>query len=483
MLLLYAMRLLIFVKVVVNIVSFSFISAIVKEIVFEMYSLFRNRLGFIVLGCSKDYLYTCLLTATLDLILKTTHTAIVGVSNDGYNHRQSFNLQRNISNINEHLKSTNQFLDSSETSHKPFCAKVAPTTIIFLLIVPKAIVIFMYPFCFISQKRNYKIIFFVSAYTIAILMIGSLINIYVVYVGMVLTGVGSAFIALTVLISVSSYGGKVALSGIGIGSGAGQLTSSMIYVVLRTVIPIQVIIYMNLIWPLLMVLTFTVILKPVYPESTQEDASLLQEDNGYELSNVTRHRKETNPSSNDKLDIVKKMNFKQMLSFSANNLSTILPSFFDNIYEPIVCGLFELIYLKSAPFDRTTQFSMLNFALTLGTAISNCCVELFVIKKLWLLTLLQTANMFVIVLHASGLIDLHNYWIIFALILIKGLLTGSLYVNQFVKVESIFDNLTDKSHATSFIQISMFSGKVIGCICAIFIRNFLCSLSRTIKKG
>ncbi|XP_035230530.1 battenin-like [Stegodyphus dumicola] len=100
-------------------------------------------------------------------------------------------------------------------------------------------------------------------------------------------------------------------------------------------------------------------------------------------------------------------------------------------------GLFELLYFPNAEkwLNQKEQYRWYQVDYQIGVLISRSSVNLFQVKRLWILPILQIFNMIILLLQIYFSF-IPSIWIVLALIFYEGLLGGCAYVNTFYRISS-----------------------------------------------
>ncbi|KAH8035008.1 hypothetical protein HPB51_003849 [Rhipicephalus microplus] len=96
-------------------------------------------------------------------------------------------------------------------------------------------------------------------------------------------------------------------------------------------------------------------------------------------------------------------------------------------------GLLELIVFRNITLTHKEQYRWLQVMYQVGVLISRSSVNIVQIRKLWLLPILQFANVAFIFSEAYSLY-LPSFWIVVVVVLYEGLLGGAAYVNTFYRI-------------------------------------------------
>ena len=134
----------------------------------------------------------------------------------------------------------------------------------------------------------------------------------------------------------------------------------------------------------------------------------------------------------------------------------------------------ELIYFKGIWLDHHGQYRWFQVDYQLGVFLSRSSVNLFRINSIWLLAVLQLANVVLVCTEAIYLY-IPSIWIVFTLVLWEGMIAGAAYVNTFYKVahESAPH---EKAFAMGLVSLAGSIGVSSAGAISVPFHNYLCSL-------
>ncbi|XP_072340140.1 battenin [Scyliorhinus torazame] len=100
-------------------------------------------------------------------------------------------------------------------------------------------------------------------------------------------------------------------------------------------------------------------------------------------------------------------------------------------------GLFELLFFRKSVLDHDGQYRWYQTLYQCGVFISRSSGNCFRLQRIWILAILQIANM-IFLLFEVWYAFIPSIWIMFVIILYEGLLGGGGYVNTFrnIRLES-----------------------------------------------
>lgn len=178
--------------------------------------------------------------------------------------------------------------------------------------------------------------------------------------------------------------------------------------------------------PVLEAIVFTFLLR--HPTSVKDlsDTSVVS----------TEKTKEAGEGSTDPLsDDAKPLDgFYEKLRYIPSLFKFIIPLLLVYLFEYFINqGLFELIYFDNTFIDQSEQYRLYQVTYQIGVFISRSSVNLFKVRWLWLMAVLQGVNVVLFSVEAVFWI-VPSIWIVFGFILWEGLLGGGAYVNTFYRI-------------------------------------------------
>ncbi|PNF26521.1 Battenin [Cryptotermes secundus] len=139
-------------------------------------------------------------------------------------------------------------------------------------------------------------------------------------------------------------------------------------------------------------------------------------------------------------------------------------------------GLFELIYFPNIWLTLHEQYRWLQVDYQIGVFLSRSSVNLFVVRKLWVLALLQFLNVIFFTFEAVYLF-VPSVWIVFAVVLWEGLLGGAAYVNTFYRI-SVEVPFEKREFSMGITSLSDSIGIGLAGAIALPVHNILCQLPK-----
>ncbi|XP_021930411.1 battenin isoform X2 [Zootermopsis nevadensis] len=139
-------------------------------------------------------------------------------------------------------------------------------------------------------------------------------------------------------------------------------------------------------------------------------------------------------------------------------------------------GLFELIYFPDIWLNLHEQYRWLQVTYQIGVFLSRSSVNLFVVRKLWILAVLQFLNVIFFTFEAVYLF-LPSIWIVFAAVLWEGLLGGAAYVNTFYRISTEVP-FEKREFSMGITSLSDAIGIGLAGAIALPVHNILCQLPK-----
>lgn len=137
-------------------------------------------------------------------------------------------------------------------------------------------------------------------------------------------------------------------------------------------------------------------------------------------------------------------------------------------------GLFELIDFRNIWLDKRSQYRWLQFDYQIGVFISRSSVNMFQIRRIWLMSVFQFVNILLLLTEVITFIS-PCIWIVFCVVLWEGLLGGAAYVNTYYKMTNEIPANRMK-FAMSIVSISDAIGIALAGLIAIPTHDALCQL-------
>lgn len=414
----------------------------------------RNSIGFFIFGFGLMCFDGLINGASLDLSLAVTHSSIVGVI-----HNQE-KLQSNISSQN----ATDSDFSYISNEHKPYCARLAASATIVAYYVPGGVTSLIYPLILMSISSNRKSIMSLVGLAVGILLVSSLLDATVLIIGICLLSINGRIYNITIMILAEKYDSQVAIKSYGAGAGFGVLFGAVGYSFFRQIASAQLLILLSILLPIILMIIQFRLIRTIDNIRNIDDTSIL-------LPTRSNH---SNDAITDQLQI--NLSFQQLFEFLPKAAPYFMPTFLSYVISLIANDSYELIYFPGISLlDRAIQYRLTIAVLSIGFLCGSWSIQLFNVKRLWLITLGQYIACTIFLLHVSRVIYLPSFFIVLADIFLQGILTGLVYVNSINEASRNFDGIY-KQYAVSFVFSSLASGMIVGSVGGMFARNNLCKL-------
>lgn len=126
--------------------------------------------------------------------------------------------------------------------------------------------------------------------------------------------------------------------------------------------------------------------------------------------------------------------FSDKLQYIPSLLKFIIPLLLVYLFEYFINqALFELIYFEDTFINQKEQYRWYQVTYQIGVFISRSSVNLFKVRWLWFMAVLQGINVVLFSVEAVFWI-VPSIWIVLGFILWEGLLGGGAYVNTFYRI-------------------------------------------------
>uniref|UniRef100_A0A131YHC4 Battenin n=1 Tax=Rhipicephalus appendiculatus TaxID=34631 RepID=A0A131YHC4_RHIAP len=348
----------------------------------------RNLVGFWLLGLCNNYAYVVMLSAAFDI-------------------------------LNKEVGPHNVTVDP----HPPNNTRCNPTStgaILLADILPALFVKLTAPFFNINTSVQVATVVLLSCSSF--LMTSFTIAKWMSFLGVVCAALGSGLGEITFL-AYSSHFDTDVISTWSSGTGGAGVLGAFSYAAMASVLTPETTLLVMLCVPVLLAISFWAILvhpkkdprRPVAVAVPDEEPLLLS------CSGCSEEEKST-------------LTFVQKLKLMKPLLKFMIPLGFVYFAEYFINqGLLELIVFRNITLTHKEQYRWLQVMYQVGVLISRSSVNIVQIRKLWLLPILQFANVAFIFSEAYFLY-LPSFWIVVVVVLYEGLLGGAAYVNTFYRI-------------------------------------------------
>uniref|UniRef100_L7M0A0 Battenin n=1 Tax=Rhipicephalus pulchellus TaxID=72859 RepID=L7M0A0_RHIPC len=348
----------------------------------------RNLAGFWLLGLCNNYAYVVMLSAAFDILNKD-----VGPHN------------------------------VTADPHPPNNTRCNPTStgaILLADILPALFIKLTAPFFNINTSVQVATVVLLSCSSFS--MTSFTIAKWMSFFGVVCAALGSGLGEITFL-AYSSHFDTDVISTWSSGTGGAGVLGAFSYAAMASVLTPETTLLVMLCVPVLLAISFWGILvhpkkdsrRPVSVAVPDEEPLLLS------CSGCSDEEKTT-------------LTFVQKLKLMKPLLRFMIPLGFVYFAEYFINqGLLELIVFRNIKLTHKEQYRWLQVMYQVGVLISRSSVNIVQIRKLWLLPVLQFANVAFIFSEAYFLY-LPSFWIVVVVVLYEGLLGGAAYVNTFYRI-------------------------------------------------
>ncbi|XP_041348415.1 battenin-like isoform X3 [Gigantopelta aegis] len=360
----------------------------------------RNLTGFWMLGLCNNFAYVVMLSAAYDILTEeekaangTNTTTVAPIST-------SAPLTLMTSEISPNNKTT-VYLE---------CNKIGTGAILLADILPTLLIKLTAPWYMQKIKYWIRVVLTVLFALASFLIVGLSEVIWANIFGVVCASISAGVGEITFL-SLSTFYHRDVVSTWSSGTGGAGIFGALAYAAITALVSPRVTLYIFTVIPVIMGLSYFLLLT-----SYEKTADLL-------------------PAKSDESMLIKKeLTLLAKLGLVKPLLKYMIPLTTVYFCEYFINqGLHELLYFYKIWIVKSEQYRWYQVIYQLGVFISRSSVNCFQIKKLWILPILQLANL-VVLLTQVYFRYIPNIWIIFAIILFEGLLGGAAYVNTFYRM-------------------------------------------------
>lgn len=346
----------------------------------------RNLVGFWLLGLCNNYAYVVMLSAAFDILNKEVSPHSVTVD-----------------------------------PHPPNNTRCNPTStgaILLADILPALFIKLTAPFFNINTRVQVATVVLLSCSSF--LMTSFTIAKWMSFLGVVCAALGSGLGEITFL-AYSSHFDTDVISTWSSGTGGAGVLGAFSYAAMASVLTPETTLLVMLCVPVLLAISFWGIL--VHPKKDSRRPVAVPDEEPLLLSCSGCSEEEEGT-----------LTFVQKLKLMKPLLKFMIPLGFVYFAEYFINqGLLELIVFRNITLTHKEQYRWLQVMYQVGVLISRSSVNIVQIRKLWLLPILQFANVAFIFSEAYSLY-LPSFWIVVVVVLYEGLLGGAAYVNTFYRI-------------------------------------------------
>lgn len=125
--------------------------------------------------------------------------------------------------------------------------------------------------------------------------------------------------------------------------------------------------------------------------------------------------------------------------------------------------------------DKSSQYRWLQVDYQIGVFISRSSVNVFQLKKIWLMSIFQFINVVYFLIESIFYVT-PNIWIVFAVVLWEGLLGGGAYVNTFYRMSKEIPR-NRQVYAMAIVAQADSLGIAVAGLISIPVHNAICGLA------
>lgn len=399
----------------------------------------RNLVGFWLLGLCNNFAYVIMLSAAHDILKE----------------------QEDKSENTHHNETTTV---SPDDQHYLKCNPISTGAILLADILPTLIIKLTAPFYiqYISYRlRVITVVFFSLA---SFLLVGFSVGIWMSILGVVCASICGGLGEITYM-SLSAFFHRNVISTYSSGTGGAGVFGALSYAGLTSAgLSPRNTVFVMVIIPVTMAISYFIIL--VKPESMYT-----------RLVPAGKSDDDRKALLDDHKEVVKQpyLTLKEKLKLLIPLLKYMIPLILVYFAEYFINqGLMEILYFNNIWLSTSEQYRWYQVDYQLGVFLSRSSVNLFEVKRLWALPIIQFINLGILLTQVFYRY-IPNIFIIFVIILFEGLLGGAAFVNTFYKIsKEISPEYREFSLGAATIADS-FGISVAGAV-AIPSHNHICSL-------
>lgn len=304
---------------------------------------------------------------------------------------------------------------------------------------------------------------------ISFLLVSFSQNHLMMYTGVIFASLGSGLGEVTFLSHTNLFQEHV-ISAWSSGTGGAGVIGAGSYATLTALgISPRTTVLIMILAPLGMGLVFWGVLVPsrnITASSSQDSVPLL-------LSEQEDDQQNTRPTEGD---FTVREKLKRLRGLFKYMIPLGLVYFFEYLINQ---GLYELLYFPGIFLSHGQQYRWYQLTYQIGVLISRSSLEIIVIRRIYLLSILQGVNLILFTLQATFwfLPSYSGIYLIFLTILWEGLLGGAAYVNTFHRIsEESSDREREFSLGISSLADS--SAIAIAGLVALPLHNWICKMPK-----
>uniref|UniRef100_A0A3P9ARH2 Battenin n=1 Tax=Maylandia zebra TaxID=106582 RepID=A0A3P9ARH2_9CICH len=367
---------------------------------------------------------------------------------------------------NETASVREQMFGNSSNSSIYDCNPVSTAAVLLADILPTLFIKLFAPFVIHKMPYGIRVLFCAIMAATSFLLVSFSSAVWMSILGVIFASISSGLGELSFL-SLTVYFSSV-LEGWGSGTGAAGLIGALLYsVLIQAGLSPRVTLLIMLVVPFTMVVSYFLLLvcPPSLPQWRTKDteyAALVSED-----------RQQLLDSSDEEDQTVTELDFcEQGLWRFVLPLGVVyLTEYFINqgLVSPLMPSSSTLSSLHAV---SETWYQTLY---QLGVLLSRSSLHCVKIRKVWILSVLQTLNA-VFLLFAVRYLFLPTVWLVFTFILYEGLLGGAAYVNTFHFISKEVKDNRHREFSMAAASIGDSLGITVAGLISLPVHTYFCSL-------
>ncbi|XP_026021778.1 battenin isoform X2 [Astatotilapia calliptera] len=417
----------------------------------------RNWIGFWLLGLCNNFAYVVMLSAAHDILEKQESR------NETASTSASLHVDFQVGN--------------SSNSSIYDCNPVSTAAVLLADILPTLFIKLFAPFVIHKMPYGIRVLFCAIMAATSFLLVSFSSAVWMSILGVIFASISSGLGELSFL-SLTVYFSRSVLEGWGSGTGAAGLIGALLYsVLIQAGLSPRVTLLIMLVVPFTMVVSYFLLLvcPPSLPQWRTKDteyAALVSEDRQQLLDSSDEEEPESSTTEDQPTG---PLSFRERLFVIRGLWRFVLPLGVVYLTEYFINqGLMELLFFHNIFLTHAAQYRWYQTLYQLGVLLSRSSLHCVKIRKVWILSVLQTLNA-VFLLFAVRYLFLPTVWLVFAFILYEGLLGGAAYVNTFHFIsKETEDRHREFSMAAASIGDSL--GITVAGLISLPVHTYFCSL-------
>ncbi|XP_039905148.1 battenin isoform X2 [Simochromis diagramma] len=417
----------------------------------------RNWIGFWLLGLCNNFAYVVMLSAAHDILEKQESR------NETASTSASLHVDFQVGN--------------SSNSSIYDCNPVSTAAVLLADILPTLFIKLFAPFVIHKMPYGIRVWFCAIMAATSFLLVSFSSAVWMSILGVIFASISSGLGELSFL-SLTVYFSRSVLEGWGSGTGAAGLIGALLYsVLIQAGLSPRVTLLIMLVVPFTMVVSYFCLLVcppslPQWRTKETEYAALVSEDRQQLLDSSDEEEPESSTTEDQPTG---PLSFRERLFVIRGLWRFVLPLGVVYLTEYFINqGLMELLFFHNIFLTHAAQYRWYQTLYQLGVLLSRSSLHCVKIRRVWILSVLQTLNA-VFLLLAVRYLFLPTVWLVFAFILYEGLLGGAAYVNTFHFIsKETEDRHREFSMAAASIGDSL--GITVAGLISLPVHTYFCSL-------